>query len=586
MGSAMHLAPIVRRLLAGLPVVVCSLALLPVALGWELFSSSSAKDRAAANATRGTQGSNAARAGRGGPLFHGQELHWPSMPFSRAKQKPQPPMNQSLAGAPRGEPQRTHQVMSRFGTPNGPVARSPQGIGYNNPAAPMSARQMTARQSAAAGGQLPHVARGPGSFQVMPGANAMVHAGHQAFPSYGGVRPAAASLAQSPHLSPQPLARPLERDTGLQAGAPAANSALREPTLASAEPNPARSAAMASAPESPADRLIAQAHASSGTAQTEADYTQIIETCRRARASQPGPATARYASELASWAFNRRGQSRAEAGRHQEALADFDEAIRADSGRWRAVHNRGVLLAQDGQFERAFDDFTRTIQLNPDFAKAYSNRAALLMVAGDLETSLTDYRRAIELDPSLAVAHRGCGRANHLLRRLDEALNCYDEAVRLAPEDGYAVASRADLLTDLGRYAEAAAEYERAMQLDPQSCHACSSCAWLLATCPDASVRNPELAIERARQAIELSGQKSAVSYDTLAAAQANAGDFSAAIQTARQALQLASPEERGVYEARLAMYQHAKPYRIAPVGDVVQASYEAGSWEQGAGRF
>jgi tetratricopeptide (TPR) repeat protein len=193
-----------------------------------------------------------------------------------------------------------------------------------------------------------------------------------------------------------------------------------------------------------------------------------------------------------------------------------------------------------------------------------------------LETALQDYRRAIGIDPELAVAQRGCGRACHLLRRLDEALGHYDEALRLAPEDAYAAACRADLLTDLGRYAEAAAQYDRAIQLDPSSGQAYSSSAWLLATCPDASVRNSELAIERAKVAVELTGNEDAVTLDTLAAAQANAGDFSAALQSIRQAVDLASPEERGLYEARLGMYQQAKPYRIAPIGEVMQASYES----------
>src|SRR5205085_2477922 len=43
---------------------------------------------------------------------------------------------------------------------------------------------------------------------------------------------------------------------------------------------------------SPADHLVAQAHAWSNTAKTEQDYSRIIETCRRAQASQASPATA------------------------------------------------------------------------------------------------------------------------------------------------------------------------------------------------------------------------------------------------------------------------------------------------------
>jgi tetratricopeptide (TPR) repeat protein len=163
----------------------------------------------------------------------------------------------------------------------------------------------------------------------------------------------------------------------------------------------------------------------------------------------------------------------------------------------------------------------------------------------------------------------------HLLGRLDESIGHYDAAVQLAPDDAYAIASRADLLTDLGRYVDANDDYNRAIDIDPQSSHAYCGSAWLLATCPDNTVRNPELAIERARMAMELSGKRDALGFDTLAAAQASAGDFEAAMKTVRQAIEIASADERDVYRDRLAMYQHAKPFRIAPLRQVTQASYE-----------
>lgn len=326
----------------------------------------------------------------------------------------------------------------------------------------------------------------------------------------------------------------------------------------------------------PADRLVAEAHALSTSAKTEQDYSRIIETCRRAQASQCSPETAKYAGNLTAWAFNRRGQLKAEAGHDKDAILDFDDAIRTDATCWRAVHNRGVLLAQAGQFEKAFDDFTRTIQLNPQFAKAYSNRAALFMVANNLNAAEQDYNRAIELDANLAVAHRGCGRCCQLLGRLDQAINHYDAAVQLAPNDAYAAACRADLLTDIGRYADALAEYNRALQIDPKSTQANCGSAWLLATCPDSALRNPQLALQRAKQAIEMGGQKDAISYDSLAAAEASAGNFTAAVQSINKAIELAPVDERDAYKDRQVLYQQAKPYRIAPVDRVAQqASYE-----------
>ncbi|MEX2308724.1 MAG: tetratricopeptide repeat protein [Pirellulales bacterium] len=538
------------RWVIGVPVVVCCFAIsLRATYAWSPFSRPAAETRPVANAeANGVRNTDTPALTRRGPLFHGQELRWPAMPFARHKPAAKAAQSGSLAPN-RTTPYGASQTASRFGSQSvggtsGPMSHSQQRMSHN----PTAFRPY---------GKPAPVERGPQR------AEPVVRATYDP--------------AQVPMESP-PSGNAVQRAIGgvARSGRPMQPSATNpEPAAASRAESNAAPVATAMVPESPADRLLSQAHSASSAAQTEADFSRIIDTCRRAAASQPSPDTGRYAGELASWAFNRRGQIKAEAGRDKEALSDFDNAIRSDSHRWRAIHNRGVLLAQSGEFERAFDDFSRTIQLNAKFAKAYSNRAALLMVAGDLAAAQNDYSLAIERDPALAVAHRGLGRACHLLGRVDEALGHYDDAVRLMPDDAYAAACRADLLTDLGRYGEAVAEYERTIELDPKSGHAYSSSAWLLATCPDASVRNAELAIERAKIAIELTAQKDAVSFDTLAAAQANAGDFSAAMHTVRQAVQLAPAEERELYEERLVLYQHAKPYRIAPVGRVMQASYE-----------
>jgi lipoprotein NlpI len=214
---------------------------------------------------------------------------------------------------------------------------------------------------------------------------------------------------------------------GLRSTSPAAQIVEPTPTqMMEQAGSMGQTAVRAAANDSPAEKLAAQAHEWSATAQSESEFTRIIETCRRARASQPNQHVAYYVSELTAWALNRRGQLKADSGRTREALLDFDDAIRADPKCWRAAHNRGVLVAQAGQFEKAFDDFTSTIETNPDFAKAYSNRGALLVVAGKLNAALADYGRAVELDPNLAIAHRGRGRVCHLLGRLDEAIGHYD----------------------------------------------------------------------------------------------------------------------------------------------------------------
>ena len=475
-----------------------------------------------------------------GGMFHGMELRWPNMPFSRGGGQQQShtprriqPSHSAQTSQPRSSAPRT---TTRF------AAAEPIQPADRSLLRPAQGRPVTQRQPAMTPARHPSTATAAKSSTAHPlpqTANA---------PREMGIRPTRTIAA-----APRPIA-----------------AAPTVATPAQSQPTPS-----APQPQTAADRLIVQAHELSSGAKTVEDFTRVIETCRRTTASQPSEPVARYASELTGWAMNRRGQLKADAGHLREAMLDFEDAIRTDPNCWRAVHNRGVLLAQSGQFEKAFDDFNRTIQLNSEFAKAYSNRAALYVVAGDLLPALADYQQAIELDSDLAVAHRGCGRVCHLLGRLDEATGHYDAAVQLTPDDAYALASRADLLTDLGRYPEAVRGYERSIELDSQSPDAYRGLAWLMATCPVESIRNPERAMEMAELALSLDGKQDSVGFDTLAAAQASAGDFAAAVQTLHRAIESAPDAERTVYQDRLVMYQHAKPFRIAPVLPVTQASYD-----------
>lgn len=348
---------------------------------------------------------------------------------------------------------------------------------------------------------------------------------------------------------------------------------IRAP-LTNAKPIAKPEAAPLTSAQQHVSRLIVEIHEKAQTAKTAEEYTFILASCRRALAVEPKGELADYAKTLAAWALNRRGQLRADAGDDQHAMLDFEDALKLDSNQWRALHNRAVLRAQTGDFEQAFDDFNRCTELNPRFAKAYSNRGALFVQAGDLLAALQDYRRAIQLDPDLAVAHKGRGRVCHMLGSLDESLYHFDAAMLLAPSDAHVVASRADLLADTGRYSDAAAEYRRAVQMDKTLAHAHRSAAWLLATCPEDDVRDPAGAMEFALKAIDLDRRENIVSLDTLAAAQANSGDFAAAITTMDRVLAMAPKKELSTYKYRQELYTDSKPFRIQPVQAVQPASY------------
>ncbi len=316
-----------------------------------------------------------------------------------------------------------------------------------------------------------------------------------------------------------------------------------------------------------ADALI-EAHEISLVAKSEAEFSQVVQLCVQGLREGAKGESRDFAQQMSAWALNRRGQLRAETNQNSLAMADFRAALDYDPNHWRALHNRGVTKAQSGQFAEAFDDFSRVIQLNPKFAKSFSNRATLYVQAGDLQSALDEYDRALQLDDTLVAAHMGRGRVCHLLGRLEEAMVHYDSAVQLNTVSAQIVCSRADLLADMGRYAAAMADYARAIDLQPDFAHAYRNGAWLLATCPDADLRDAENALVGAQRAVEYAYGERYAALDTLAAAQANAGEFPTAIATVQQAIDIAPEEARQAYKVRLQLYEQRLPFRTKPLDE------------------
>jgi Flp pilus assembly protein TadD len=105
----------------------------------------------------------------------------------------------------------------------------------------------------------------------------------------------------------------------------------------------------------------------------------------------------------------------------------------------------------------------------------------------------------------------------------------------------------------------------RAVELKPSNIGALNDLAWLLATTGDVTEEDANRAIEYARRACELTGNKEFGFLDTLAAAYAAAGRFPEAVSTAEKALSGAKAARRedlaGRIQNRLELYRNNRPY-------------------------
>ena len=95
--------------------------------------------------------------------------------------------------------------------------------------------------------------------------------------------------------------------------------------------------------------------------------------------------------------------------------------------------------------------------------------------------------------------------------------------------------------------------------------------AWIFATCPDARYRNGAAAVRIAAEAVQISQNRNPAVLDTLAAAQAEAGQFDKAVQTAQRAMSLAGLQGDKTLAAevqtRLKSYRNDKPWRDERMG-------------------
>ena len=80
--------------------------------------------------------------------------------------------------------------------------------------------------------------------------------------------------------------------------------------------------------------------------------------------------------------------------------------------------------------------------------------------------------------------------------------------------------------------------------------------------CPDEGYRDGKKAVDYAKQAIKISGDKDWNFLDTLAAALAENGDFDEAVVNQKKAIKLAPEDDKSDYQARLKLYESKEAYR------------------------
>jgi len=251
-----------------------------------------------------------------------------------------------------------------------------------------------------------------------------------------------------------------------------------------------------------------------------------------------------------------------ELGNLERALADCTNAIRLAPRSAEAYNNRGFMWTEKEDFEKAIADFDRAIAIDPNHAPAYDNRGLAWGAQGDYDKALADHTQAIELDSTNGHYHNNRGNVHSAQGDYEKALADFKDAIRLDPHEAVGYNNRGNAHYFLKNYDKALIDFNEAIRLDPTDPVAYNSRAVLRASCPDETFRDGAKAIADATKACELTEWNDPEALDTLAAAQAEAGHFTEAVEYAQKALDLADENSKPDLQSRLDLYRDRKPFR------------------------
>jgi hypothetical protein len=95
--------------------------------------------------------------------------------------------------------------------------------------------------------------------------------------------------------------------------------------------------------------------------------------------------------------FFEEGERNYKLGNKQEAIDDYDLAIKINPNYSDAYYNRGLAKYELGNKQQSIADYDQAIKINPNYSDAYYNRGTAKSDLGNKREAIADYEKAAEL---------------------------------------------------------------------------------------------------------------------------------------------------------------------------------------------
>ena len=166
--------------------------------------------------------------------------------------------------------------------------------------------------------------------------------------------------------------------------------------------------------------------------------------------------------------YTKLGNAYQDAGRFDEAINAYDQAIAMDPLQSIPYDWKGIALYSKGSAEEAVKYFSAAIELDPKDAFPHANLCCAYQKLGKYGDALAEAQKSVQLDPVSALAYNNLGAVYWNLKEPEKSFEAYQKSVSLDPGDPHYVINLANLYFQGGKTAEAISVYQHGIAVNPR----------------------------------------------------------------------------------------------------------------------
>lgn len=286
----------------------------------------------------------------------------------------------------------------------------------------------------------------------------------------------------------------------------------------------------------------------------------------------PTPDPMRVTAQFVDFAMVREGLA------YLERATEMDRQFRSDLFSAADFADRylvaAALFRSQAMQDEALEAYARASALNPSDSRVHRDLADYHLEQGRLPEAMKAWVEVLKINPGDLEVRERLASAYLKIGRPDDALILLDQLLRVRPRDAGLHFQRGLALQKSGDIGASLEALGTALKANPNHLLAANGIAWIQAAHPEAQWRNGPEALKLANMLCEKTKHQFSGFLMTLAAAQAETGQFTEAAATTEKALALLkqgkdsrmSSEERDAnierLEARLADLKAGRPIR------------------------